>query len=318
MIPLSFEAARAELYGMAIDAFVAERTRLARALKASGDKEGAARLAKLPRPVLSAWAVNQLWRQERAAFDTLLAEATRLRSGDPGAARAHREALAGLRRRAAELLTAAGHAGSNEATLRRVYIDLSALAAHGGFDRGEEGALAADLEAPGFDVLGGAAIAEAGAVVPAPGSARPAPATGGGLDDDPGRAGGADDELEEGRRLVEAERRRREAREAALAAAAAAAAEAAEAERLRIEGELARLDERLRAGLAELERCDRLVDALRTDLTRAEAARLRAQAAVAALRSERAALQGKGKGEAAGGGSSPAGEGRDQGHRGEP
>jgi hypothetical protein len=130
--------------------------------------------------------------------------------------------------------------------------------------------------------------------------------TGGGLDDAP-PAGGADhDARAERRRIVEDERQRREAHEAAVAAAAAAAA----AERLRVEAELARLDDRLRAGLAELERCDRLVDALRTDLLRAEATRLRAREAVAALRSERAVLQGEGGGA---GPPSPAGDGRDQG-----
>jgi hypothetical protein len=308
--PQSFEAARAELYGVAVEAFVAERTRLARELKTAGDKAGAARLAKLPRPVLSAWAVNQLWRHERAALDTLLAEATRLRAGDPGAVRAHREALAALRRRAAELLTAAGHDGSNEGTLRRVYIDLAALAARGGFDPGEEGALAADLEAPGFDVLGGAPGGDAGVVAPAPPSPRPGAASGGGLDGAP-PVGGAKDSHEGRRRLEEAERQRREAHEAGVAAAAAAAAVAeAAAERLRVEAEVARLDDRMGAGLAELERCDRLVDALRTDMARAEAARLRAQEAVAALRSARAALQSEGAREGAGAGEGSGGEAR--------
>jgi hypothetical protein len=182
-----------------------------------------------------------------------------------------------------------------------VYIDLAALAAHGGFGPGEEGALAADLEAPGFDVLGGAASGDAGVVALAPASPRPASASGGGLDGAP-PVGGAKDSREEQRRLDEAERQRREAHEAEIAAAAAAAAE-----RLRVEAELARLDDRMRAGLAELERCDRLVDALRTDMARAEHARLRAQEAVAALRSARAALQAEGAGEGGGRESRPAG-----------
>src|SRR5690349_2493964 len=130
---LSYDDAVGELYRSPHDAFVAERKRLAQALKAGGDKAGAARLAKLGRPPISAWAVNQLWWQERDAFEQLFTVAARLRAGDQSAAGARRDTLAALKARAASVLVQAGHA-ANEATLRRVTTTLSALAAAGSFD----------------------------------------------------------------------------------------------------------------------------------------------------------------------------------------
>ena len=147
---LTYEAAVATLYQAPQSAFVAERKRLAAELKAGGDKAGAAGLAKLGRPTLSAWAVNQLWWKARAPFEALLATGARLREGDLGAMSAHRQATAKLRGRAAELLEEGGHA-ANEATLRRVTTTLAALAASGGFDPEPAGALSADRDPPGFE-----------------------------------------------------------------------------------------------------------------------------------------------------------------------
>jgi hypothetical protein len=56
----AYEDAVATLYQAPFAEFVAERKRLAAELKASGDKVGAAGLAKLSRPPISAWTVNQL------------------------------------------------------------------------------------------------------------------------------------------------------------------------------------------------------------------------------------------------------------------
>lgn len=149
---LSYEEAVPELYRAPLDQFVSERKRLAGELKLAGDKAGAARLAKLGRPPLSVWAVNQLWWDCREAFEQLLATGARLRAGELAAAAAHREVLVRLRSRAAELLTAAGHSAT-EATLRRVSSTLAALAASG-FAPDVPGALAADRDPPGFEALG--------------------------------------------------------------------------------------------------------------------------------------------------------------------
>ena len=84
---LSYEQAVAALYQAAPESFVAERKRLTTELKTAGDKTGAAALAKLPRPTITAWAVNQLWWRERDEFEELFASALqggkRQRSG-PG------------------------------------------------------------------------------------------------------------------------------------------------------------------------------------------------------------------------------------------
>ena len=144
----------AALYRSTQESFVAERKRLAAELKAGGDKEGAARLAKMARPSLSAWAVNQLWWQARPLFDELLSSSERLRKGDRNASSAQRTALAALRARAAALLEQGGHAAT-DATLRRVTTTLSALAAIGGFEPDAPGALSADRDPPGFEAMDG-------------------------------------------------------------------------------------------------------------------------------------------------------------------
>ena len=50
------------LYCLALDEFIAERGALARALKAEGRAEDASAVAKLPKPAVAAWAVNQVVR----------------------------------------------------------------------------------------------------------------------------------------------------------------------------------------------------------------------------------------------------------------
>src|SRR5258705_9163405 len=77
----AYEDAVDTLYAAPIDRFVAERTRLVAALRAAGDKDAAARLAKRGRPTTSAWVVNQLYRHSRADFDSMLATAAQLRAG---------------------------------------------------------------------------------------------------------------------------------------------------------------------------------------------------------------------------------------------
>ena len=75
----AYDNAVAELYRAPFDKFVAERKRLASELKAGGDSAGAARLSNVTRPPISAWAVNQLFWQDRKTFDELFKTAERLR-----------------------------------------------------------------------------------------------------------------------------------------------------------------------------------------------------------------------------------------------
>jgi hypothetical protein len=104
--------------------FVAVRARLAGELKAAGRSDEAKALAKLRRPTASVWAVNQLARRERAAVAELLAlgsslrtaERRLLRGGKAGdfmeEARAARQKIAALVRRAEALMAAAGQAAT--------------------------------------------------------------------------------------------------------------------------------------------------------------------------------------------------------------
>jgi hypothetical protein len=152
-MPTAYPAAVETLYRGPLDTFVTERKRLAGELKSAGDKEGAARLLKLGRPTVSAWAVNQLWWHEREAFERLFTSAEGLKKGKRDAGAEHREALAALRALAAARLVSSGHAAA-ESTLRRVTLTLSALAAAGSFEPDPAGALASDRDPPGFEALG--------------------------------------------------------------------------------------------------------------------------------------------------------------------
>jgi hypothetical protein len=149
----AYDEAVTTLYQATLGDFVAERKRLAIELKAAGDKVAAARMARLVRPPVSAWVVNQLWWREREPFEALLVAAGRVKLGDREARQAHRQALAQLRDVAAQLLRETGNAAS-EPTLRRVTTTLSAVAASGGFAPDAPGSLAADRDPPGFETLG--------------------------------------------------------------------------------------------------------------------------------------------------------------------
>src|ERR671936_452656 len=60
------------LYGLPLDAFVRERDELAKELRRSGDREAADWVKGLPRPSVSAWAVNQVMRTQGSDARALL------------------------------------------------------------------------------------------------------------------------------------------------------------------------------------------------------------------------------------------------------
>ncbi|MGH9280344.1 MAG: hypothetical protein ACRD12_19870, partial [Acidimicrobiales bacterium] len=111
-----------DLYAGDPGAFTAARNDLVRELKKAGEKERAAEVAKLRRPSVAAWAVNQLVRRHRADVEGLLRFGEELRSaqddalagGDPDAlrdaARARRDAVARLVDRAASIVADEGAA----------------------------------------------------------------------------------------------------------------------------------------------------------------------------------------------------------------
>ena len=129
-----------DLYGLALDQFVPERSALARALRRQDRREEADRIAALRKPSVAAWAVNQLVRTQSQALAELLAAGDELREahrqviaghGDGGmlgaAARRQREAVDALVSAARGLLTSEGHELS-AATIERITDTLQAAA----------------------------------------------------------------------------------------------------------------------------------------------------------------------------------------------
>src|SRR4051812_4272509 len=101
----------AELYGLPLNDFVSGRDALARELRRAGEKEHAAEVARLKRPSVAAWAVNQLARRNLKELDLLLDAGHRLRTGQEealkGGDRGKFEAARGDHERAVRELTAA-------------------------------------------------------------------------------------------------------------------------------------------------------------------------------------------------------------------
>ena len=101
---MEVEEAVAGLYRLPLAEFVAARDRLARQLRAAGDREAARRVAALRRPSVSAWAANQLAQAAPHAMAELLEVGAALAqaqqdalAGRPGAARRLRSTSAQLR-----------------------------------------------------------------------------------------------------------------------------------------------------------------------------------------------------------------------------
>ncbi len=260
-----YDAAVTTLYQAPLSDFVAERKRLAAELKAAGDKDAAARVGKLLRPPVSAWAVNQLWWRERAQFEALVTAAARVKAGERDASQLHRQALSQLRELSLRLLQEAGNAAT-ETTLRRVITTLSAVAATGSFAPDAPGALSADRDPPGFETLGfGASPATTTRHAPAP----------------PEDAHAAPPEDAHAKRAEEDERRRAEE---------AAQRRAEEAERQRRLAERERLSALLRDAEKLRESRQRDVSKLRAELETAQQSLKDAQALLADLEGKLASL----------------------------
>ena len=158
-----------ELFGLPPEEFVAARDELARRLRREGDAEAAKQVKTLRRPSLSAWAVNRLAREPGRALGSLLAAGERLRAAHQAAlagegaaelrsaAKAEREAVAGLVETAMELLREAGHP-TTDATRDRVAATLHAAAASPeAADLVRNGRLTTDLDPSGFGTAADAA-----------------------------------------------------------------------------------------------------------------------------------------------------------------
>jgi chromosome segregation ATPase len=166
-----------DLYGLPLERFVPERTALSRALRDDGRREEAARVGKLPKPSIAAWAVNQLVRTQRSAVSDLFEAGDALQKAQDDllvgrsdgdalreAAERERSAVEALMERARGLLSSEGHELS-QATLDRVADTLHAAAVDDEVrQRVQEGCLQKELRHAG---LGGAgATVTAGATAP--------------------------------------------------------------------------------------------------------------------------------------------------------
>ena len=142
------------LYGLPLAEFTSERDALARRLRSEGSRDEAAEVAALRKPVLAAWVVNRLAREQRADVQALVAAAGAIRSGDPDADGRFRKTVDDLLRSAREQIAADGRRPT-EAVLRDVATTLRA-AAGAAPDLLTTGRLTEPFEATGFEAMAGA------------------------------------------------------------------------------------------------------------------------------------------------------------------
>jgi hypothetical protein len=169
--PLSpeLEAELDRLYELPLDEFTAARNDLSKRARKSGGKDVVATIKALPKPTISAWAVNQLARRQRGLIEAFVAtSATAMEAqrrvfagaGDVAlreAMHAQRAVLLQLREAAAAVLTAGGHA-AGASVLDRVGATLQALAGDAeGAAELARGRVDRDLDPPGFEALAGLA-----------------------------------------------------------------------------------------------------------------------------------------------------------------
>src|SRR5437868_15153903 len=81
---MDLEGAIDELYGASLEDFVSERTRWAKEWREAGSREQAEAVAKLRKPTVAAWVLNQLARRNRRDVDLLLDAGHRLREAQAG------------------------------------------------------------------------------------------------------------------------------------------------------------------------------------------------------------------------------------------
>jgi hypothetical protein len=153
-----------EIFQLTPEKFTAARNALAAKLKGDGKAEDAARVKALPKPPISAWAVNQLFWRHRKAFDRLMTAGDQLRKAQASQLRGkggdlrkpledRRVALGELSREATTLLRDAGHNPSPD-LMRRITTTLEALATYGSHPSAPAaGRLTDDVDAPGFEAL---------------------------------------------------------------------------------------------------------------------------------------------------------------------
>jgi hypothetical protein len=126
-----------ELYGRTPDEFTAARDERARQAREAGDRDAAARIGALRRPVLAAWLANLLVRAHREEIDAFLELGAAMRSAQANLHGPELRELSGRRRRvidalqrqARALAAEHGHPGIGEDALRDLQDTLAAALA---------------------------------------------------------------------------------------------------------------------------------------------------------------------------------------------
>jgi hypothetical protein len=155
----------AELFAVDPDAFVEARNRLVKELRAGGQRDEAARVAKLRRPPPTAWALNQVARQRPELVEAVLDTGARLReamedalAGDPSGVRAsqaaERRAVDAAVGAAAKVLEEAGRPAADAVKLRMAASLRAAVVDESVAELVRGGVLDADRDAPGFGLDG--------------------------------------------------------------------------------------------------------------------------------------------------------------------
>jgi hypothetical protein len=251
----TFDAVVDQLYALPPAEFVAAREAQAKAARAAGDRDLAARIRTLRRPTAGAWMVNLLARERPELLRQLVELGGELRAAQEGLRGEDLRALSGQRQQvvsalveeARRLSRAAGQRGSEEAAYE---VERTLLAALADADVGEQvasGALVKPLDYSGFGPVGSVDVVRRDAAPrrvragdrPAPARARPAA----GNDLSGARRRRERAEAEAALREAEADRRQ------AASRAKGAAERAADAQRRRQEAdaEIGRLSRELHA-----------------------------------------------------------------------
>jgi hypothetical protein len=162
-VPVDIEEETTRLYGLPLDEFVPERSRIVKALRSEKRRAEAAAVQELRKPTLSAWTVNQLARGRRKDVDLLLdaghlvgeTQRALLVGGERAAFEAAEERLRTVLGRLVDAAEAVLGDRASPGTLERVAATLRACAlsdeARPGLARGR---LTTDVEQSGFEAFG--------------------------------------------------------------------------------------------------------------------------------------------------------------------
>jgi len=150
------------LYGLSLEDFTAQRNALAKTLRSRGDKEEAAVVSGLAKPVVVAWAVNQAARRDEASFGRLLEIGRRTQEVEDAAsmrtlAADKRTVITTLLGAAKAALAEAGRPASST-TRERIVQTLSALPALHSSPEVARARLSKEVEATGFEALSAGAF----------------------------------------------------------------------------------------------------------------------------------------------------------------